>query len=40
MLHVATICNFSNVISSTSFLLQCLSIYGNSTSNFYYTVDT
>ena len=40
MLHVATICNFSNVISGTSFLLQCLSTYGNSRSNFCYTTDT
>ena len=38
MLYVATICNFSNV--GTSFLLQCLSTYGNSTSNFCYIVDT
>ena len=40
MLHVATICNFSNVISGTSFLLQCLSTYNNSTPNSSYTVDT
>ena len=38
MLHVATICNFSNVISGTSFLLQCLTTYGSSIPNICYTV--
>ena len=40
MLQVATICNFSNVISGTSFMLQCLSTYTNNTPNSPFIVAT